>query len=691
MSIRFTGFLLIVVAGAVAGGEPIRPDEPRTDRYGDALPHGAIARLGTVRFRYGGNGLQGLAFLPDGKHLVGAAGDGTLRFWEAMTGRPVREIRTPLDIRGFALSSDGKQIAIGGFTRPDSENPWTGYVLVLDAATGKELRSFARDSRSAGHFSLAFTPDGKLLASLDENGVLRIEEVETGVEILRNQFTAGYRSNLFMSADGSTLIVAAESGSVVLWKWQAGDEPRDVKVKAGDLRANAVTLSGDGKLVATGDFDGIVRVADVATGRILKRLEIREPTHYFVNGLCFSPDGKHLVCTYRGGRDYHGLIHVWDHATGEIRARLDAGAQGTGSISISPDSRLVASAGERTLRVWELDSGKEVAPVDEAHFGHVTQSGFFADGAVVTASDDGTVRVWDAATGRQKQKLVHSQWVRGLALSPDGTRIATSSLDDAVSVWDAKTGRQIYKLAGHGALGGKRRLAFSPDGKMLRSSGDDFYLRTWNMDNGKAVFEEKLRPTGIKIPEDDSSSTIDERLNYIVGEATLAPDGTVFVVGLANTLHVFDAVTGNETRTIPTDGARVVSLAISPDNKYLLAGGWGKSVETKLPDGRSSWSSAKNHTISLWELSTGKLVRQIVVPEGGAGLAAFSPDGKTIAAAVNHGKFQIRRWETANGKELSVIQGNDGRVSTIAFSPDGRRLVAGFWDSSALVWDIGSN
>ncbi len=206
---------------------------------------------------------------------------------------------------------------------------------------------------------------------------------------------------------------------------------------------------------------------------------------------------------------------------------------------------------------------------------------------MVTAGDDATVRVWDADTGKQKQKLVHGHWVRGLALSPDGTRISSSSVDDTVCVWDAKTGRQIYKVPGRSSVGGRRALTFTPDGKRLLSWGDDSCLRAWDMANGKAVFEHKLRPTGGKMPNDSEPHA----RKLMIGDAAFAPDGERLVVTVGFDIHIFDTATGQETQKIARDRAHVTPLAISPDGKYLLGSALGKPVETKLPDGRSSWSA----------------------------------------------------------------------------------------------------
>src|SRR5262249_19707421 len=158
-------------------------------------------------------------------------------------------------------------------------------------------------------------------------------------------------------------------------------------------------------------------------------------------------------------------------------------------------------------------------------------------------------------------------------------------LDDTVRLWDADTGREIYRLAGHGALGGYRALGFTPDAKRLLSWGDDFYLRVWDVANGKALSEHRLRPTGVKAPEEDGDPREREMRLLSLGPGVFSPDGKRFVLAIPKGTFVFDVETGKELRTIETGLRNVKSLAVSPDGKRLLAGGWGASIQTKLPDG----------------------------------------------------------------------------------------------------------
>jgi len=144
---------------------------------------------------------------------------------------------------------------------------------------------------------------------------------------------------------------------------------------------------------------------------------------------------------------------------------------------------------------------------------------------------------------------------------------------------------------------------------------------------------------------------------------------------------------GKEMTPIGNEGGHVIDVAISSDNKYLVASAWGKSVQTKLPDGRTRISSEKNHPICVWELPTGELKSQQNLPDGGAGPVAISSDSSLFAAAVGEPERRIRIWDLATGKEIGTISSYPGIVRSLTFSVGGDRLLTGMEDGTILVWD----
>jgi RNA polymerase sigma factor (sigma-70 family) len=655
-------------SGAAKGG---------VDRYGDPLPPGAVTRLGSVRYRFGGHAL---AFLPDGKTVVSVQQGHGIEVWEARTGRLLREIDTGKLSPGYAsaFSRGAKRLAVSG-SLPDAVWGWRNVVRVFDTASGKVLRTFERANLDEAH-ALALSPDGELLFSLGREGKLRIQEVATGVELLRQTFSRGdVLASLAVSPDGSTLAVGTgpNTRKLFLWKWQAAEEPRGLTTPG--YRGEGLAFSPDGKLLADcSDDSPTVRVWDVARGRLLHKLELPDREPYRHHRAAFSPDGKVLAAS--GGRNEGLAVHLWDPATGKFLKRLGIGGA---NVAFSPDGTLLAAGS----RVWDFAVARELSANDETHAEGVERM-VTAGGVVVTASADKTIRVWDAATGKQRRCLVHGSWVRDIALSPDGSLLVSSSLDDTVCLWDVATGRKIYRLAGHGRLGGRRAVGFAPDGKSFLAWGDDMYLRKWDVRTGKAVFEHAIRPTGVKVPGEDAEPG-ERELSFILGDGHFTPDGKHLILQAGGKFFVFDAATGKELRHFPGDGGHVIGMTVSPDSRLLLASAWGKSVERVLPDGRRQISSAKDHPVTWWEVATGNRRHRILLPEGGVGPVAFSPNGKLFAVASAKPSVSIRLVEVPTGREVRKLEGFRGRVRSLAFLPDGRRLASGMEDGSALLWDLG--
>jgi RNA polymerase sigma factor (sigma-70 family) len=665
---------------AATRADPAQAGEP-ADAQGDALPPGALVRLGTVRYRHGGSRT---AFLPDGRTVVSVEPGHAIRLWDARTGRLLREIDPGNLSPGeqAAVSGDGKRLAVSGSVPEDGQPGWRAAARVFDIASGKELRTVSRPPLE-GVNALALTPDGTLLFTLDRNGKVRVEEVATGAELLRQQFPGDVMAALALSPDGSTIAVGTgpNTQKILVWRWEAGEEPREIR-GVGRYRGRELAFSPDGQWIADcSDLDPDVRVWDVASGRLLRRLELPDHEPYQHYHVAFSPDGKRLAAY--GGTDHHGAIHLWDPATGAFVKRLDIG----GTIAFSPDSTLLVAGS----RVWDLAAGKELSANDAAHGGEIREIVTGGKDLVITAGGDDTVRIWDAATGKHLHRLVHGGWVGGIALSHDGRLLVSGSTDDTVCLWDVATGKRIYRLPGHGELGiVLRPVAFAADDKAFLTWGPDMYLRKWDVRTGKAIAERVIAPPGVHLPgEDDEPAARRMDFRDDVAGARLTPDGNYLLLHTGSSWSVFETATGWLRRTFPGESGFGALMAISPDGKLMAASAPATAVRIKLPDGTTQVSRPKNHAVTWWDLTTGRVRKQVLPPEEGPGPVAFSPDGTRIAAASSRPGSCIRVLDAATGREVRKIEGLHRTVRSLAFMPDGQRLVSGMEDSSALVWDLG--
>jgi RNA polymerase sigma factor (sigma-70 family) len=660
------GALLLRSSGEAPAKQGAKAQEAATkDLYGDPLPPGAVVRLGTVRFRHPGFRVQGLAFSRDGKTLLSASSE-DVRIWEASSGRLIRTLPgDKADVLGAAVSPDGQMVAIGESRREKNGAPSIGLIRILNASTGKEVRRFSR-----GTDSMAFTPDGKLLASLSPAGILRLEEIATGTEVLRHRF-ASPGGRIALSPDGSCLAVSQglNPSKLFLWEWQAGKEPREIK--ANPPGAHFFAISPGGKVLATGPegWEGI-RLWDVASGRLLGRLG--ERNEWDRGAVCFSPDGQHLAAT---SLRHKGLL-LYDVKTGKEARRMAGLRFWANGPVFSPDGKRLAGFGDGigVLHVWDVATGKDLIPDEAAHREAPSIVMLLKDGLAVTAGDDGTVRLWDSATGKQKRKFeMMYHMLRAAAISPDRRWLATSELGEqhSVRLWELPSGREVYRLMGHGRLGGARAVAFTPDGQRFASWGDDMYLRLWDVGKGKAILEHEVCPDGRPIPEEGENN-----LPWSMG--VFSRDASLLAVAQQG-LFVFDVKSGKQTAKLAGDVGNFLALAISRNNKYLLASIWG-STKSKVKR-----STIDGPFVCVYDLATNKVVRQILLPKETIGAVALAPDGKSFAVRV---EGRILLYQTATGNPAGVISNVPERVHSLAFSTDGKRLIAGLWDTTAVIWNV---
>jgi len=655
----------------LGGGQPAADPKPGGGPDGDPLPFGARTRLGTTLFRQAGSGPirdNGVAFSSDSR-LVAAIGRKTVYLWEAQTGKLHRKL--DYSASSLALSRKGTLLALA-LTGAAAQ----GYDIVLwDCRQEKELARIAMPPEPRLAMSLAFSPDGSQLLAAnrsDSSMILRAWDTTSLKETTLWKAANPQDRLVGFSTDGSRVVVGRpSSGTSFILNLQ---KDARVPLQGWDRNSPVLAFSPDAQYLASGSFDGL-RIWDAATGKLWRVLA--DDSGRNVSSLAFSTDAKILAAT-----DYSKGIFLWDLPTGKYLNQL-AASENFRVGAISPDSRWLAAVRGSSLRVWNLETGQAVNDGD----GHVETIRSLAISprldAIATGGNDGTLRLWDAVTGKQKHLLLKATdaltFVSGVAFSSDGKWLASSDLGDSVRLWEVATGRQVYKLPGHGPTGGRRVVQFSPDGRYLLSWGDDYYLRKWDMKTGKVVLEHRTRPSGFDLPEDDDGQTDDRRQRaleqklFFVADCAFTHAGDQFVLPTRQgNLHFFDVATGKETRVVKTSSNNVNSLAISPTGKHLVLSGY---------DGRSGFG----FSMTVAELASGKVVFNLAFPGPGYGQAEFSPDGRTVAAVYGDKLVVV---ELATGKTRLSVDNLPAQSRLLTFSRDGRFLVTAMDDTTALVWDL---
>ena len=269
---------------------------------------------------------------------------------------------------------------------------------------------------------------------------------------------------------------------------------------------------------------------------------------------------------------------------------------------------------------------------------------------VLTASSDGTARLWDAASGTPLgEPLRHDRQVQALAFSPDGTKVMTGSFDGTVRLWDAATGKPLGEPLRH--EGGVIAVAFSPSGvKVLTGGGSSKHgtAQLWDSATRKP-FGEPLRH------------------DYAVFAVAFSPDGTKVLTGsIDKTARLWDASTGKPLGEPLRHDNAVLAVAFSPDGNTVLTGSGDK-------------------TARHWDAKTGKQLGEPLQHDGEVIAVAFSPDGNTVL--TGSGDKTARRWDATTGKQIGEPLRHDGVVFAVAFSPDGTKMLTGSDDKTARSWD----
>ncbi len=496
--------------------------------------------------------------------------------------------------------------------------------------------------------------------------------------------------------------------------WRAIHSKRSSAIGHKDI-VNAVAYSPDGKILATGGADNIVKLWSTETQ---KEIGSQEDPSNGIAALSFSPDGK--ILAYSAG----GVVKLIDTNDQRTLSTLHLGTAIVPSLAFSPDGRVLATANANQITLWNVSTGSVLANW-KGHSGFITSMAYSPDGKVLaTGGVDHTVKLWDTGTFRELTTLTgHTGMVSSIAISPDGKTLATGSKDQTVILWDIVTLRRLPSLEGH--TDSVSSLAFSLDGKTLAIGSRDGTVDLWDIATRRelATYQTGV-VTSLSFSRDGTTLAVGggdttvkllntaslpmlstESLEQGVSATSLAfsSDGTTVAVGADGKVKVLN-IKGGDKVTLPSDMGTTYSVAVSPDGKYLAAGGQDGGVKLWDATSHKELALANNSgtircvafsqdskilvagdiggEVILIDTTSHKELRKLRM-NSAAMSAAFSSDGRLLAVGDHAGFLKV--WETSAFKELGAVE--DTPIRAVAFSPDGKIIVTGNDDNSVNVWD----
>jgi WD40 repeat protein len=581
-------------------------------------------------------------FSADGRLFAAGAADGTIRLWDVARRQPVGPVipAHSLGVESVAFSPDGKIIASAGDLT----------IKLWDVSSHRKIGSPLIDQQE-GIEDLAFRPDGKTLVSAGDDGAIRFWNVAR-----RRQLGAPLR----------------------------GD-------REGVM---TVAFSPDGRTLASAGFDGTVRMWDVARRR--QAGPALEGHRSIVVGVAFSPDGTKVASV--GGDD---TVRLWDvtrrRQLGKPLARL---SEGVSSVAFSPDGKRLAAGGDSgTIMVWDVTQRRLLVTLVSPPGAHSVS--FSADGkTIASAGLSPTIKLWSVDRPRRlgSRLIGHRDLITGVAFSPMGDRLASSSSDHRIRFWDVQRARPLGKpvrISDHDLV--VRDVAFMPNGNSLMSAGDPGTIRRWDVERQRPAGAPLM--VGVETFEGFAFSSDRSRIAYstgfegisvwdvarrrrvgaplpsgcpeLVSVLAFSPDAETLVSGCdTGEIRFWDLVHHRQLGT-PTTGHRegVHSLTFSPDGKTLVSG-------------------STDRTIRFWDVAERRQVgAPLVEHRDWINGLAFSPDGTLLASGGSDS--MIRLWDVERRQTLGLpLVGHPAPVANVVFSPDGTKLASFSNDSTIILWDL---
>lgn len=567
------------------------------------------------------------ALSPDGRYVLTAGQDTTVRLWGVGTGEEIKRFLGHTDeINSAVFSPNGKLILTSSTDKA---------VCLWNLETGEIIRRFV--GHTEGVNSAIFSPDGRRILTASADKTARLWNAATGKEIRRFVGHLYAVSSAVFAPNGKNLLTASQDNTARLWDGVTGKEIR--RFIGHEKGIVSGVFSSDGRYVLTAGYDYTARLWNTVTGKEVRRFGGSRISLIFAS---FSPDDKYVVTS-----GHSAIVRLWETTTGKKLREFEGHIEGTTSAVFSSDGKYILSASwDYTARLWNTRTGKEIRCF-EGESAPVEALALLPDGkGLLTAGHARTFQQWDVDSGREAKRFPgDNSTFHTVVVSTGGKYALTSSWGKTARLWDMETCKEVRQFVGHSES--VESAVFSSDERYVLTASRDKTARLWEA------------ATGIELRRFTGHS--DE-----VSAAVFTPDGTgVLTASRDFTIRLWDRETGKEIYQLRHEGY-VNSVIVMSDGKQVL-------------------TASYDHTARLWDLQTGKELKRFEGHTGGVTRATFSPDERRILTASDD--KSARLWDVKTGKELRRFSGHTDKVTHAIFTPDGKRVLTASDDSTVRLWD----